>query len=165
MIDSLEVEVALLTSTALMTLQRCMEKIANPPRLAIPSVAALGPPPEGHGGSDPAQWDVAKRALADYAAKLGRCAAALAEADQRYRAPLEERDDLRGLLGGYRARAAAKGLAEDAVLDDKYNAAKKELFTAPCDLEVARSLVAAYQAAVRVAVGAATVIEPKETQA
>ena len=79
---------------------------------------------------------------------------------QRFATPLQEREDLRGLLGAYRKRASSKGLAEDAALDDRYRAAHEMLWSAPCDLRAARTLVAAYQSAVRVAVGADTAVEP-----
>jgi hypothetical protein len=76
---------------------------------------------------------------------------------------LQERDDLRGLLGSYRHRASANGLAEDAALEDKYQAAHTVLWSAPCDLRQARALVAEYQRAVRVAVGADTSAEPSSS--
>jgi hypothetical protein len=128
--------------------RRCEEKIANAPRLGIPSVAQLGPPP------------AAREQVATYAEKLGRCAAALGVAHERFAAPLQEREDLRGLLGAYHHRAAAKGLAEDVALDDLYQPAHEVLWSAPCDLEVARTLVGEYQRAVRAAVGADTTPEP-----
>jgi hypothetical protein len=128
---------------------RCAEKIADPPRLGIPAVAQLGAIP---GRKAP------REEVAQYAERLGRAAAALAIAQERYGAPLRERDDLRGLLGAYRDRVAKKGLAEDAALDARYRAAHDALFRAPCDLTAARTLVSGYQHAVRVAVGAE--IEP-----
>ena len=67
---------------------------------------------------------------------------------------MREREDLRGLLGAYRDRVGKKGLAEDAALDQRYRAAHDVLWSAPSDLAAARTLVAAYQHAVRVAVGA-----------
>jgi hypothetical protein len=131
--------------------RRCTEKIADAPRLGIPSVAELGAPP------------AARDEVARYAEKLGRCAAALTLAQQRFAAPLQDREDLRGLLGAYRHRAAARGLAEDGALDARYRRARDVLWTAPCDLSTARVLVAEYQHAVRVAVGADTTPEPTET--
>ncbi len=128
--------------------QRCAEKIANPPQLGIPIAADLGEPPH------------AREELARYAARLGRVAAALDVARERFGEPLEARDDLRGLLGAYRHRAAAKGLAEDVALDDLYQPAHEVLWSAPCDLTIARDLVGKYQHAVRVATGTDTSPEP-----
>jgi hypothetical protein len=127
--------------------RRCDEKIADPPRLGVPSIAVLGEPP------------TARPALAAYAEKLGHFGAAIAVAKERFDAPLEEREDLRGLLGSYRHRAAAHGLAEDAALDDRFQAARAVLYVAPCDLREARRLVAEYQHAVRMAVGADVAVE------
>ena len=145
--------------------RRCQAKIANAPRLGIPSVAQLGSPPAPATGSNAYEWDAARLELARYAEKIGRCAAALGAARERFAAPLQEREDLRGLLGAYHDRAASKGLAEDAALEDRYRPAHEALWSAPCDLTIARSLVAEYQHAVRVAVGADTVPEPTRTDA
>jgi hypothetical protein len=64
------------------------------------------------------------------------------------------------LLGAYRQRAAAHGLAEDVALEDRFRAAKDALWSAPCDLAKARKLVAVYQRDVRLAVGADAAGEP-----
>jgi hypothetical protein len=128
--------------------RRCEEKIADAPRLGVPSIAVLGEPP------------TARSDLAAYAEKLGRFGAAIAVAQERFDAPLQEREDLRGLLGSYRHRVAAHGLAEDAALDDRFQAARAVLYVAPCDLREARRLVAEYQHAVRLAVGADVAVEP-----
>ncbi len=143
--------------------RRCRAKIANAPRLGIPSVAQLGKPPAPAMGTNARELDAARLELARYAEKVGRCAAALGTARERFAAPLQEREDLRGLLGAYHDRAASKGLAEDAALEDRYRPAQEALWSAPCDLAIARSLVAEYQHAVRVAVGADTVPEPDRT--
>ena len=143
--------------------RRCRTKIANAPRLGIPSVARLGSPPAPAVGRNAREWDAARLELAPYAEKIGRCAAALAAARERFAAPLQEREDLRGLLDAYHDRAATKGLAEDAALEDRYRPAREALWSAPCDLTIARSLVAEYQHAVRVAVGADTAPEPTRT--
>jgi hypothetical protein len=81
-------------------------------------------------------------------------ARALREAEEAYAAPLRTRNDLRGLLGAYRTRAARSGRAEDPEITEAYRAARTILWSAPCDLVQAERLVAAYQHAVRVGVGA-----------
>ncbi len=139
--------------------RRCEVKIADSPRLALPAIGSLGEPPN-FDPDDRHDWDQARREVAAYAEKLGQFAAAIAEAEQRFGDPLQEREDLRGLLGSYRHQAAAHGLAEDAALGDRYQAAHDVCFSAPCDLPAARRLVAVYQHAVRVAVGADEAVEP-----
>ncbi len=67
------------------------------------------------------------------------------------RAPLAKRDELRGLLEAYRAKAAATGRAEDVELATAARAARDALYSAPCDVEAAAALVRAYGAAVNTA--------------
>ncbi|OLE25358.1 MAG: hypothetical protein AUG49_11050 [Catenulispora sp. 13_1_20CM_3_70_7] len=64
------------------------------------------------------------------------------------RAPLARRDELRGLLEAYRARAARHGVAETPRLVAAYRAAREPLWSAPCDLAAAEYAVRGYQAAV-----------------
>jgi hypothetical protein len=139
---------------------RCRAKIAGAPRLAVPSIAALGELPEPPSGPAPTVWSAAREQVETYESRLDRCADALAEAERAFEAPLAERDDLRGLLGAYRDRAARHGLAEDLALSDRYEAAHDVLWSAPCDLSAARARVGEYQSAVRRAVGA----DPAEEQ-
>jgi hypothetical protein len=61
---------------------------------------------------------------------------------------LGRRDELRGLLGAYQAKAARLGAAEDPGLTERYNQARGLLWTAPCDLAAAADAVAGYQQAV-----------------
>jgi hypothetical protein len=61
---------------------------------------------------------------------------------------LSRRDELRGLLGAYQAKAARLGAAEDPGLTDRYDRAHGLLWTAPCDLEAAADAVTGYQQAV-----------------
>ncbi len=63
-------------------------------------------------------------------------------------APLERRNELRGLLDAYRAKAAASGGDEDGRLAGLYASAKDTLYTAPCALDRAEALVRDYVAAV-----------------
>lgn len=91
--------------------------------------------------------DVAVRAVA---ALRGRSAAALNHARSLAAAggaSLAQRNELRGRLDAYRAKALAIGRAEDAELDSLYRQAMDALFTAPCDLRHSESLVLAYQRA------------------
>jgi len=61
------------------------------------------------------------------------------------RAPVEARDELRGLLDAYHAKAAHLGRLEEPELEARYERAHRSLFTAPTDLGVAADLVRAYQ--------------------
>jgi hypothetical protein len=66
----------------------------------------------------------------------------------RNRAPIDERNELRGRLSAYEAKADAYGLLEDRSVTAAYNAAYDELHTAPTDLAGAHELVRRYQRAV-----------------
>jgi hypothetical protein len=57
---------------------------------------------------------------------------------------LERRDELRGRLSAYRAKAVARGHAEQDALTAMYETAYQLLYTAPCDLRAATRAVHAY---------------------
>lgn len=75
-------------------------------------------------------------------------AKACRDSEQEATALLDRRDELRGLLDAYRARAAKLGGAEDSDLDERYDRARDLLWTAPCDLPAAADAVTGYQQAV-----------------
>jgi hypothetical protein len=75
-------------------------------------------------------------------------AKACRDSEQQATALLDRRDELRGLLDAYRARAAKLGGAEDSDLDARYDRARDLLWTAPCDLPAATDAVTGYQQAV-----------------
>jgi hypothetical protein len=58
---------------------------------------------------------------------------------------IARRDELRGRLDAYRAKAARKGLGEHSGLSARYDDAHALLFTAPCDLRAATRAMVAYQ--------------------
>ncbi|MER5935006.1 hypothetical protein [Streptomyces sp. NPDC002054] len=62
-------------------------------------------------------------------------------------APLAVRAELRGRLDAYRAKVARHGMAEDPLLTERYDAARRMLWSAPCDLRVAEQAVLRYQQA------------------
>jgi hypothetical protein len=110
--------------------------IAEPPLVGLTALAARG------------RW-------ARLAAELDRCEGELAASAARVRdlqrsvvALLSRRDELRGLLGAYKAKAARLGMAEDPELAARYDQVHDLLWTAPCDLEVAAAAVAGYQQAI-----------------
>ena len=89
------------------------------------------------------------------AAELDTIEADAAAAAQRYRdaeraatALLGRRDELRGLLDAYQAKAARLGAAEDIELAAHYRQASDLLWTAPCDLAAATAAVTRYQQAI-----------------
>ncbi|MEU9431874.1 hypothetical protein [Streptomyces sp. NPDC048252] len=61
--------------------------------------------------------------------------------------PLAVRAELRGRLDAYKAKVARHGLAEDPFLIERYDAARRMLWSAPCDLRVAGQAVLRYQQA------------------
>lgn len=62
-------------------------------------------------------------------------------------APLAVRAELRGRLDAYKAKVARHGFAEDSLLVERYDAARRMLWSAPCDLRVAEQAVLRYQQA------------------
>ena len=80
--------------------------------------------------------------------ELTTATVAYQEAERAVVAAMAKRDELRGLLGAYKAKAARLGGAEDSGLAERYDQARDLLWTAPCDLATAEAAVAAYQQAV-----------------
>ncbi|MEU2059379.1 hypothetical protein [Streptomyces sp. NPDC013455] len=70
-------------------------------------------------------------------------------------APLAVRAELRGRLDAYKAKVARHGLAEDPLLVERYDAARRMLWSAPCDLRVAEQAVLRYQRAAAELLGGA----------
>jgi hypothetical protein len=66
---------------------------------------------------------------------------------------MNRRDELRGLLDAYQAKAARLGAVEDTGLAERYDRARDLLWTAPCDLAAAADAVTGYQQAVLAAGG------------
>ncbi|MEV7083143.1 hypothetical protein AB0N88_32105 [Streptomyces sp. NPDC093516] len=62
-------------------------------------------------------------------------------------APLAVRAELRGRLDAYKAKVARHGLAEDTLLVERYEKARRMLWSAPCDLRAAEQAVLRYQRA------------------
>jgi hypothetical protein len=67
-------------------------------------------------------------------------------------APLAVRAELRGRLDAYRAKVSRHGMAEDLLLVERYDQARRLLWSAPCDLRAAEHAVLRYQQAVAEAV-------------
>ncbi|MET8676326.1 hypothetical protein ABZW18_01655 [Streptomyces sp. NPDC004647] len=71
-------------------------------------------------------------------------------------APLAVRAELRGRLDAYKAKVARHGMAEDPLLLERYDAARRMLWSAPCNLRAAEHAVLRYQQA------AADVLVPRQ---
>jgi hypothetical protein len=94
------------------------------------------------------QWRAARYELAEW---NRRATDLLGQAQQvvvANRAPIDERNELRGRLEAYRAKANRLGRAEDDDLMARYDQAHDALFTAPTDLARAAELVRCYQQAI-----------------
>ncbi|MEZ0065772.1 hypothetical protein ABIA32_001772 [Streptacidiphilus sp. MAP12-20] len=66
-------------------------------------------------------------------------------------APLAVRAELRGRLDAYKAMAARLGVSEDPELIERYDQARRMLWSAPCDLRAADYAVQRYQQGLRAA--------------
>lgn len=135
-------------------------KVRPQPPHAVPSVDALGDPPGGDAVTA-RPWPAVRADVEPWLGRLDRAEAALDEVAARHGALLRRRDELRGLLHAYRAKAAASGLAEDASLEPSFEAAEALLWSAPCDLDAAAPLVDHYVRAVNAAVAAMPQIEER----
>ncbi|MFC1409770.1 hypothetical protein ACEZCY_23820 [Streptacidiphilus sp. N1-12] len=68
-------------------------------------------------------------------------------------APLAIRAELRGRLDAYKAMAARLGVSEDPELIERYDQARRMLWSAPCDLRAAEYAVMRYQQTLRPTAG------------
>lgn len=93
-------------------------------------------------------WEVAAKGLLAWQAEAAELRARAESVAAANRAPLERRNDLRGLLDAFRAKAAAHGLAEDPALTARYRAARDVLYAYRCDVRRAETLVREYGRAI-----------------
>jgi len=125
------------------------EKIANPQVCAPLVVGSIleHQLDQATAAAGRAEWRSAKYLLDQWS---DRVAAQLAEAQrivQINRAPVGTRNELRGRLDAYRAKAFRAGLLEDHALSELYGRAHQALYTAPTDLGAAAGMVLRYQQA------------------
>jgi hypothetical protein len=90
-------------------------------------------------------WSLVSPRLHDWTQRARQRLATVRDAGGRNGAMLAERNELRGRLDGYRAKALRRGLGENSDLTPLAEAAHTALYTAPCDLDAARRAVDAYQ--------------------
>jgi hypothetical protein len=91
------------------------------------------------------QWALISPRLADWTRRARERLAALRSATTHNGGLLAARNELRGRLDAYQAKALRVGLGESGDLSRLSEAARTALFTAPCDLDAARAAVNAYQ--------------------
>lgn len=94
------------------------------------------------------RWTRLAADLDDLERELAATAAAFRDTERTVVAAMSRRDELRGLLGAYQAKAARLGAAEDPGLTQLRDRARELLWTAPCDLTAAADAVTSYQQAV-----------------
>ncbi|HEY9612888.1 hypothetical protein [Allocoleopsis sp.] len=83
--------------------------------------------------------------LENWTAKVKQYIAAEERAYTANRAPLDTRQELRGRLDALKAKALARGLAEDTTLTELAQKAKQLLYTRPTPLDKAAELVSQYE--------------------
>jgi hypothetical protein len=110
--------------------------IAEPPLASLAALASAG------------QWSRLQAEVDRCEGELAASAARTRDVQDSVAALLGQRDELRGLLGAYKAKAARLGAVEDADLAARYDQAHDLLWSAPCDLTAAAAAVAGYQQAI-----------------
>lgn len=105
------------------------------------------------GRAQQGDWRAAALGLAQWRRQMDSHLAGARRVHAANLAPVQQRDDLRGLLDGLRAKAAAVGLAEDAGLAAAHAAAREVLYVAPCPVDLAATRVQEFQTALETAMG------------
>jgi hypothetical protein len=96
---------------------------------------------------DEKHWHRANVALEDWTERATQALACATTCATANRAPIETRNELRGRLDAYRAKAHRLGLIEDDDLSELYEDARVVLYTAPTDLTDAEAAVGRYRRA------------------
>ena len=110
--------------------------IAEPPLASLTALAAAGRWPRLEAELDRCERDLATAVNQTH------------DAERSVATALGKRDELRGLLDAYKAKAARLGVTENADLAARYEQAHDLLWTAPCDPAAAQAAVAGYQQAI-----------------
>jgi hypothetical protein len=112
----------------------------RPDLAAIEALAAAG------------HWSLISPRLYDWTRAAQTRLTALRGAAAANQGLLAARNELRGRLDAYRAKALSRGLGEDGDLTALAETARTALYTAPCDVDAARAAVSAYQDALSEAI-------------
>ncbi len=94
-------------------------------------------------------WTQKRRLLDAWLVSAQKLQAQLMRAADANRAPLQDREELRGRLRAYTAKIAATGRAEDLVLADLVDKARQHLYTAPTDIPAAEAAITELAARLR----------------
>jgi hypothetical protein len=138
-------------------------KIADPKGLLEPlGTACLDEPGSGLGPwlgrldtmAAAGNWRAARTGLDHWTPMASATLAAAEKVAMANAAPLHQRDELRGRLDAFRAKATHLGLGEDATLAELAALAHDLLYAAPSDLAQAEALVARYGASLGTKAGA-----------
>ncbi|HEX4090655.1 MAG TPA: hypothetical protein VHZ33_18220 [Trebonia sp.] len=113
-----------------------------PPEVGEPRLASLSALAAG------GQWGRLQAELDRCEAELAASAAQAQETRRLAAAAIDRRDELRGLLSAYKAKAARLGASEDTSVSDRYDQAYDLLWSAPCDVVAAEAAVSGYQQAI-----------------
>ena len=97
--------------------------------------------------AEAAAWGQAWRALVEWTTRAKSLLAQARRIGADSRALIAARDELRGRLGGYEAKARRLGLIEDPEVLRAFECAQEALYTAPTDLEAAEERLLLYQQA------------------
>ncbi|MEU9022220.1 hypothetical protein [Actinomadura sp. NPDC048394] len=132
-----------------------LAKIASPVLPDLPDMsatladrlAAVGRPPHGTAARAGGWNDLAGR-VADLERAMNAALDQARRDVEVIRGLLDRREELRGRLEAYRAKAARLGGAEDAELAAIYERARELLWTSPCDLREATVTLSGYQQAI-----------------
>jgi hypothetical protein len=92
-------------------------------------------------------WTEARRALAQWRARVDALRASARRTLASSRAPIETRNQFRALLDAYQVKAKRLGLVEEPQLAGVFARAQETLYRAPTDLALAAELVRSYQQA------------------
>ncbi len=122
-------------------------KIASP---AIPPAPRLDPDFGRHldrvrALAARSEWRAARRELREWSRTATSLLGNARRVGEASRLPIDQRNELRGRLDAYRAKANRLGLLEDSRLCGLYDRAHRELYSAPTNLTTAEELVRKYQ--------------------
>ncbi len=142
--ETLVAEARVLRSRAAAALAEARAKLAAPTGLKqVPSAALIDEVATRAGelrsGTEP--WQYRRTRLDRWLDVVTRLVEQLRMVEAANRAPLDQRDQLRGLLSAYRSKAAAVGRVERTGVADLADEAHTELYTAPTNLVRASRLV------------------------
>ncbi|WP_433274058.1 hypothetical protein ACQPZF_20680 [Actinosynnema sp. CS-041913] len=137
-------EAAAARREAVVLRERVVARIAG----AHPEVPEVSGPVRALEGLRARFPEVREREVAEVESAAGAVLARVRAVSAQLAGSLDRRSELRGRLEAYRAKATARGFAEDAGLAALHRVARDVLHAAPCDLRAGTVAVARYQRAV-----------------